>query len=168
MRCSRLAFPSAWLSIYPLSSLFLDYDKSNGWNVAAFTIYYPVVVLVPRPFARAKFTESINSVAPREQRRRIRDVRETRRHMGGNEKTFIATAPRVIHAFIQRNFNEISTELHRSLDMSSRIVSRKLLKINFDNERRTKASTRIEWFKFCIVILLRNLLVKSHRVSYFD
>ena len=65
MRCSRLAFPSAWLSIYPLSSLFLDYDKSNGWNVAAFTIYYPVVVLVPRPFARAKFTESINSVAPR-------------------------------------------------------------------------------------------------------
>lgn len=90
MRCSRLAFPSAWLSIYPLSSLFLDYDKSNGWNVAAFTIYYPVVVLVPRPFARAKFTESINSVAPREQRRRIRDVRETRRHMGGNEKTFLS------------------------------------------------------------------------------
>lgn len=49
-------------------SPFVSFDyKSNGWNVAAFTIYYPVVVLVPwaRPFARTKFIESINSVARR-------------------------------------------------------------------------------------------------------
>lgn len=49
-------------------SPFVSFDyKSNGWNVAAFTIHYPVVVLVPwaRPFARTKFIESINSVARR-------------------------------------------------------------------------------------------------------
>lgn len=121
---SRLLASQIHLPIYtPLSSLFLDYDKSNGWNVAAFTIYYPVVVLVPRPFARAKFTESINSVAPRTEAADSRRSRDATTHGRERKNVFIATAPRVIHAFIQRNFNEISTELHRSLGMSSRIVS---------------------------------------------
>lgn len=129
MRCSRLAFPSACLvdtpsHLYPPFVSFSRlrqvermecgcvYDILSGSGTRSKTFRSCKIHRIYK-LCRTARTEAADS-------RRSRDATT---HGRERKNVFIATAPRVIHAFIQRNFNEISTELHRSLGMSSRIVS---------------------------------------------
>lgn len=124
-------------------SVSFDYDKSNGWNVAAFTIYYPGSTRSMGKTFRSYKIHRILKLCRIADRGAGFETFARDATTQGRERKFIAT--RSTLSFRDARI-EILIELHPPLGMSS------CLTVKNTYERRTKVS-HIEWFNSNFVSL---------------